>query len=125
MKITIKYKEKMGYHFFPGNNRNMGKNGSPFFLYLIFYKKNVIIIIEKLKKENFFMWYGYRVNDQQDWIKIKTFDSLNEYKDYIAKHRITISMCSNKEIDLRGKALITYENNAIRGNPYAELGKSK
>ena len=50
------------------------------------------------------MWYGYRLNDQQDWIKMKEFNNLKEYNNYISKHRISTSMCSNKEIDLRGKA---------------------
>jgi len=71
------------------------------------------------------MWYGYRINEQQDWVKIKSFDSLQEYKDYISKHRVNYSMCSNKEIDLRGKALITNESNTIGDNPYAKLGKSE
>ena len=55
------------------------------------------------------MWYGYRLNDQQDWIKMKEFNSLEEYNEYIDKHRITTSMCSNQEIDLRGKAYITWD----------------
>ena len=71
------------------------------------------------------MWFSYKLNDSQEWVKMKEFKSLNEYKDYISKHRVTTSMCSNTEIDLNGKALITYESNTIRGNPYTELGKSK
>lgn len=55
------------------------------------------------------MWYGYRLNDQKDWVKMKEFDSLEEYKEYIDKKRISYSMCSNTEIDLRGKALITWQ----------------
>lgn len=50
------------------------------------------------------MWYGYKLNDQQDWVKMKNFDSLEEYKEYIERHRVSHAMCSNKEIDLRGKA---------------------
>lgn len=53
------------------------------------------------------MWYGYRLNDQKDWVKIKSFDSVKEYQDYIDKKHISYSMCVNKELDLRGKALIT------------------
>ena len=66
------------------------------------------------------MWYGYRLNDSQDWVKMKEFKTLEEYKAYISAHKVTNSMCSNKEIDLRGKALITYENNTIRSNPYTK-----
>ncbi len=55
------------------------------------------------------MWYGYRLNDQKDWVKMKEFETLEEYKDYIDKKRISYSMCSNTEIDLRGKALITWQ----------------
>ena len=54
------------------------------------------------------MWYGYRLNDQKDWVKMKEFDSLEEYKEYISKKHISYSMCSSVEVDLRGKALITW-----------------
>lgn len=70
------------------------------------------------------MWFSYKLNESQDWIKMKEFKTLEEYKDYISKHRVTTSMCSNKEIDLKGKALITHESNTIRSNPYIKLGKS-
>ena len=50
------------------------------------------------------MWYGYRLNDQKEWVKIKTFDTLEEYKQYVANKNILYAMCSNKEIDLRGYA---------------------
>lgn len=70
------------------------------------------------------MWYGYRLNDQKDWVKMKDFNSLEEYKDYIDKKHISYAMCSTVEIDLRGKALITHESNTIRDNPYSKLGKS-
>ena len=50
------------------------------------------------------MFYGYRLNDQKDWVKIKTFDSIEEYKDYVIKKHINYSMCLNKELDLRGRA---------------------
>ncbi len=50
------------------------------------------------------MWYAYRLNDQQEWVKMKTFDTLNEYKSYVETHKVTNSMCSNNEIDLRGEA---------------------
>ena len=55
------------------------------------------------------MWYGYRLNDQKDWVKMKEFDSLEDYKEYINKKHISYSMCSNVEVDLRGKALITWQ----------------
>ncbi len=57
------------------------------------------------------MWYGYRVNDQQDWVKMKDFNSLEEYNAYISKHKVSTSMCCNFEVDLRGKALITWPMN--------------
>lgn len=50
------------------------------------------------------MWYAYKLNDQQEWVKMKTFDKLEDYKAYVETHRVTNSMCSNNEIDLRGKA---------------------
>ena len=57
------------------------------------------------------MWYGYRLNDQKDWVKMKTFESLDEYNEYIDKKHIQNSMCTNYEVDLRGKALIKWQEN--------------
>jgi hypothetical protein len=54
------------------------------------------------------MWYAYRVNDAQDWVKLKEFETLKEYQAYIEKRKIMTSMCCNFEVDLRGKALITW-----------------
>lgn len=71
------------------------------------------------------MWYGYRLNDQKDWVKMKNFETLAEYRNYIEMHRITYSYVSTKEINLLGKALITHENNVDRSNPYAQFRKSK
>lgn len=57
------------------------------------------------------MWYAYKLNEQKDWVKMKNFDTLEEYKDYVAKRRISYAMCSNFEVDLKGKALITWQKN--------------
>ena len=50
------------------------------------------------------MWYAYRLYDQKEWTKMKEFDSLNEYKEYIEKKNISHSICLNKPMDLRGRA---------------------
>lgn len=50
------------------------------------------------------MFYGYRLNEQKEWVKMKTFDTIEDYKDYVEKRHINYAMCSNKEIDLRGNA---------------------
>ena len=71
------------------------------------------------------MWYGYKLNDQQDWTKMKNFDSLEDYYNYIEKHHVNKAMCSNKEIDLRGRALITGESYTIRDNPYTKSRESE
>ena len=52
------------------------------------------------------MWYAYRLNDQKDWTKMKEFDSLKEYQEYIEHKNIPYSVCLNKPMDLRGKAAI-------------------
>ena len=57
------------------------------------------------------MWYAYKLNEQKDWVKMKNFDTLEEYKDYVSKRRISYAMCSNFEVDLKGKALITWQKN--------------
>lgn len=50
------------------------------------------------------MFYGYRLNEQKEWVKMKTFDTIEDYKAYVEKRHINYAMCSNKEIDLRGNA---------------------
>ena len=55
------------------------------------------------------MFYGYRLNDQKDWVKMKTFNTIEEYKEYVERRHINYAMCSSKEIDLRGKAASDYK----------------
>jgi hypothetical protein len=58
-------------------------------------------------------FYGYRLNEQKDWVKMKTFDTIEEYKQYVERRHIKYAMCSNKEIDLRGNAASeTYDSNS-------------
>lgn len=35
------------------------------------------------------MFYGFRLNDQKEWTKIKTFSSPQEFIDYVSRRRIT------------------------------------
>jgi hypothetical protein len=51
------------------------------------------------------MVYGYRLNDQKDWVKMKEFESVEQYKTYVENKRIPYSFCSSTEVDLRGRAL--------------------
>ena len=34
------------------------------------------------------MYYGFRLNEQKEWTKIKTFNSIEEFKEYIERRRI-------------------------------------
>ncbi len=36
-------------------------------------------------------YYGFRLNDQKDWTKIKEFKTIQEYKDYIERKNISFS----------------------------------
>ena len=36
-------------------------------------------------------YYGFRLNDQKDWTKIKEFKTIQEYKDYIERKGIPFS----------------------------------
>ena len=36
-------------------------------------------------------YYAFRLNDQKEWTKIKNFDTIQEYKDYVARRHITYS----------------------------------
>ncbi len=55
------------------------------------------------------MWYGYRRDEQQDWVKMKEFDSLDDFYNYIEKKHISNAMCCDFEVDLQGKALIKWD----------------
>lgn len=35
------------------------------------------------------MFYGFRLNEQKDWTRIKTFNTIEEFKEYCEKRRIT------------------------------------
>lgn len=34
------------------------------------------------------MYYGFRLNEQKEWTKIKTFNSVEEFKEYIERRRV-------------------------------------
>jgi hypothetical protein len=34
------------------------------------------------------MFYGFRLNEQKDWVKIKTFNTIEEFKEYTEKRKI-------------------------------------
>jgi len=36
-------------------------------------------------------YYGFRLNEQKDWTRIKTFETIKDFKEYCEKHRITYS----------------------------------
>lgn len=36
-------------------------------------------------------YYGFRLNDQKEWTKIKEFKTIQEYKDYIERKSIPFS----------------------------------
>ena len=57
------------------------------------------------------VYYGYRLSED-GWTKMKTFKSIEEYQEYVAKKKIVWGLCSSKEIDLKGKALMTYDTNS-------------
>lgn len=33
-------------------------------------------------------YYGFRLNEQKEWTKIKTFNSIEEFKEYIERRRV-------------------------------------
>ncbi len=35
------------------------------------------------------MFYGFRLNDQKDWTRMKTFNTIEEFKEYCEKRKIT------------------------------------
>ena len=43
-------------------------------------------------------YYGFRLNDQKDWTKIKEFKTIQEYKDYIETREIMAQMDKNELI---------------------------
>ena len=43
------------------------------------------------------MWHAYRLNDNKDWVKMKDFNTLEEYKEYIEKKNIIWSKCFSEE----------------------------
>ena len=34
------------------------------------------------------MYYGFRLNEQKEWTKIKTFNTIEEFKEYIERRRV-------------------------------------
>ena len=37
------------------------------------------------------MFYGFRLNEQKEWTRMKTFNTIEEYKEYIDIRHITYS----------------------------------
>lgn len=37
------------------------------------------------------MFYGFRLNDAKEWTKMKTFNTVEEYKEYVEKRRISFA----------------------------------
>ena len=35
------------------------------------------------------MYYGFRLNEQKEWTRMRTFNTIEEFKEYIEKHRVT------------------------------------
>ena len=68
------------------------------------------------------MYYGYRMSDD-GWVKMKTFKTIEEYQDYVQKKKVVWGMCSSQELDLRGRALVTYDTSGHICRP--EPGTSK
>ena len=36
-------------------------------------------------------YYGFRLNEQKDWTRMKTFETIEDFKEYCEKHRVTYS----------------------------------
>lgn len=34
------------------------------------------------------MYYGFRLNEQKEWTRIKTFDTIEEFKEYVEKRGV-------------------------------------
>lgn len=60
------------------------------------------------------MFYGYRLNDQKEWTKMKTFDTIEEYLNYVERRNIVWAQCSSKPLDLRGQAASDYDSDSDR-----------
>lgn len=35
------------------------------------------------------MYYGFRLNEQKEWTRMKTFETVEEFKEYVEKRRVT------------------------------------
>lgn len=35
------------------------------------------------------MYYGFRLNEAKDWTRMKTFETIKEFQEYVEKRRIT------------------------------------
>lgn len=35
------------------------------------------------------MYYGFRLNEQKEWTRMKNFDTVEEFKEYVEKRRVT------------------------------------
>ena len=49
------------------------------------------------------MFYGYRMTDD-GWVKMKTFNTIQEYKEYVEKRKVVWGRCSSEPLYLRGEA---------------------
>ena len=49
------------------------------------------------------MYYGYKMGEL-GWEKMKQFETMEEYWDYIKKHKVPMALCMNQPMDMRGMA---------------------
>lgn len=68
------------------------------------------------------MFYGYRMSDD-GWVRMKTFKTIEEYQDYVIKKKVVWGLCTSQELDLKGKAAITYDPNRSHSNTKPREGK--
>lgn len=49
------------------------------------------------------MVYAYRLNDQKDWVKMRNFESFEQYREYVERKNIMWSKCyDEKAFELYG-----------------------
>lgn len=48
-------------------------------------------------------WHGYKMGEL-GWERMRQFDSLEEYYEYIKVHKVGMSMCMTEPLDMRGMA---------------------
>ncbi len=48
-------------------------------------------------------WYGYKMGEL-GWERMKQFNSLQEYYEYVRTHKSGTTMCASQPLDTRGMA---------------------